>query len=244
MLIERHEELTSTFDRARELLAEDVPSGFTVLAERQTQGRGRLGRSFFSPPGENIYLTMILRPQFPPEKLPLLTVFAGLVVCESISAVCSLTPRCKWPNDILLSTRKVCGILAENIWQTGSMPIVLLGVGLNVNQREFPPELRELATSLALETGASVNREVLLDDMLPRLRGLASDTPETAEWLQAYRALCVTPGQRVRVTQGGAVRMGLALRVDDNAALVVRFDDGTEQSVTSGEVSLSGYLKS
>lgn len=244
MLIERHEELTSTFDRARELLAEDVPSGFTVLAERQTKGRGRLGRSFFSPPGENIYLTMILRPQFPPEKLPLLTAFAGLAVCESISAVCGLMPRCKWPNDILLDTRKVCGILAENIWQTGNMPVVLLGVGLNVNQREFPLELRELATSLAQETGASVNREVLLTDLLPRLRELASDTPKTAERLQAYSALCVTLGQRVRVAQGYAVRVGLALRVDDNAALVVRFDDGTEQAVTSGEVSLSGYLKS
>jgi BirA family biotin operon repressor/biotin-[acetyl-CoA-carboxylase] ligase len=239
MRVERYRTLTSTNDRARELRAEGAAHGTVVLAEQQTAGRGRQGRGFHSPPGENLYFTVLLRPNLPFAQLMPLTAFAGVAVCEGIAAATGQTPRCKWPNDVLLGGKKLCGILAETVTSGGGTPDVLLGIGINVNTRRFPPELRDRATSLRLETGRDMDRETVLQAVLARLDALHDGglSDRRADWLDRYRSLCDTPGSRVNVTQGSVTRQGLALYVDENAALRVRFDGGAEETVLSGEVT-------
>ena len=235
---EYHGELSSTFDRARVLNREGMPHGTVILAERQTAGRGRLGRSFHSPGGTGLYFSLLLRPALSLETLLPLTAFAGVAVCESIMSLTDLRPQCKWPNDVLIGEKKVCGILAESVIGA-NVPVIMLGIGLNVNACSFPPPLEQTAVSLLQSSGRPVSREKLLAVLLTRLEDLLHTgfTENHDAWLTRYRALCVTPGRRVTITQGNRVRCGLALAVADSTALQVRFDDGTEELVHSGEVT-------
>ena len=155
-------EVGSTNDYLKEAARGGAPEGLAVLAERQTAGKGRLGRSFQSPAGLGLWMSVLLRPTCPPERLPPVTALTAAACAEAIRKVCGAEAGIKWPNDLVLGGRKLCGILTE-LESGGEGLALVIGIGLNVSQRreDFPPELRETAGSLVMLTGREVSRETL-----------------------------------------------------------------------------------
>ncbi len=223
-----------------------LPHGTVVLTNEQTGGRGRLGRSFQSPPDRGIYLSTLLRPELPPERALNLTAFVAVAVCEAIERITGLAPQIKWTNDIVLGGKKVCGILTEMSieGESGALQHIITGIGLNVNQRadEFPEELRHIAGSLYMVSGKEVSRGRLAAEMINALDQMyAAWCSGGADYLERYRSRCLTVGRQVRLIRGsGQVEEATALAVDENFALVVEHPDGRRESVTSGEVSVRG----
>ncbi len=236
----------STNTHLKRMALEGAPHGTVVLAEQQTGGRGRFDRVFHSPPGKGIYLSLLLRPTLPANKLMVLTAFTAVAVCRAIEQTCALRPQIKWTNDLILGGKKLCGILTELSLEseTGRVQYAVVGIGINVNQEseEFPPELSSIATSLKSAAGRPISREALIAALLTQLDEMTASAFEAgrAQWLSEYRAACMTIGQAVSVQRGGQKRLGTALSIDEDAALVVRYEDGSVETVNSGEVSVRG----
>ncbi len=236
----------STNNYAKKLaLAGDFPDGTAIAADEQTGGRGRLGRSFQSPKGRGIYLTMLWKPDVEPVRAVNITACVAVAVCDGIERVCGVRPGIKWTNDIVLDRKKLCGILTEMAveGETGTLQYLLTGVGVNVNHtpEDFSPEVRPMAVSLAQALGRPVDRGRLcaalidaLDGMYAVWRGGGSD------YLRRYRADCVTLGKPVRLCRGGRAEEAFAEDVDEDFGLVVRHPDGRRETVTTGEVSVRG----
>lgn len=228
-------ETDSTNRVAREWASAGAPDGAVVVADHQTAGRGRLGRSWFDLPGACLLVSLVLRPGLAAGDLGLLSLAAGAALCHALGDL-GLEPRVKWPNDVLLGDRKVAGILSEAEVVLGRAASVALGVGVNVNvaEADLPPEIRESATGLLRETGRPTDRADLLAGFLrhwTRLRAQL-DAGRRDLVLDAYRAVCETLGRRVRVeTLGGAVE-GIALGLDPAGALIL---DGGDV-VAAGDV--------
>ena len=242
------EQVDSTNNYAKQLAQQGAPDGTAVLAESQTAGRGRMDRSFQSPRGEGIYLSVLLRPQVTPERLPPVTALAGVAVCAAVERVCGARPGLKWPNDPVLCGKKLCGILTELSLEaeTGRVQSLVLGIGVNVGQGEedFSPEVREVATSLRQALGRSVSRPQLTAALLEELdRAYAALLAgDLSAYLAAYRSRCVNLGKTVRLLPfgGGEPETAQAVDIDEEFGLVVRGADGKERTVRSGEVSVRG----
>lgn len=230
-------ETDSTNLALRRLAAEGAGEGTVFWSARQSAGRGRLGRSFASPEG-GLYYSMLLEASAEPERDLLLTPAAGLAVCRAIERVCGVRCGVKWPNDLLLEGKKVCGILAEG-FAAGERRCLALGIGVNVNTAAFPPELAESAASLRQLTGRKTELPELADALTEELdRAIAAVRRGDRAMLDEYRARCLTVGRPVLVVRGGESRAAMALSVNEDFSLAVRFDDGSEASVRAGEVSL------
>ena len=244
-VLEIHETVDSTSFRARKLAAAGAAEGSLVLAETQTAGRGRLGRAWHSPPGKNVYFSLILRPILPPEQIQLITLTAGLSAAEALTGIIGRSPDLKWPNDLLLDQKKIIGILAELELISPGAPYVVLGMGLNVNAGidDIPPDLRDKAGSLFMATGEKYDRSLVLARLLSSLEKYYHllIQGQAHRIIELYRRACNTLGTRVRVSSGPRVTTGLAVDVDDNGGLMVR-PDGSDEVVVlnAGEVSLSG----
>lgn len=236
-------ETDSTNNRVRELAVAGAPAGQVVIAESQTAGRGRYGRSFVSPQGKGVYLSILLRPRLVPHvAASTLTAWVAVAIANAVEKACGVRPQIKWVNDLVLGNKKICGILTETTVEseTGHIQYIVVGAGVNVNEspRDFPDEVREIATSLYTETGRKFDRARLAAQIIAELDTLAADWPDAKErYLAAYRRDCITVGKSVRLSDG---RIGYAQSIDDDFGLVVRFDDGTTQSVSYGEVSVRG----
>lgn len=244
--VEAHEAIGSTNERAKEMARQGAPEGLLVTAEQQTAGKGRLGRPWQTPAGRALALSLLLRPLIPPTAAPRLTLVAAVAVAEAVRAVTGLPVGIKWPNDLQSGGKKLCGILTEMEAEIEQVRFIVLGIGLNVNQtiEEFPPELRETATSLRLAGGGAVPlaRLPLLQAILERLEAcydqfLSGGWPEL---LAAWRELSVTLGRPVRVipASGEPVWEGTAFDLDPEGALLVRRPDGAVERVIAGEVSI------
>ena len=235
------EELDSTQRLARELARADVEEGTTVIAERQTAGRGRLGRQWHSPPGLNCYCSVVLRPSLPPGAVPSLALIAGLAVVDAVRGATGLAGALKWPNDVLLDGRKVAGVLTEMEAEVERVRFVIAGIGVNVNATAFPPELAAKATSLRLAAGRPVDRAAFTAGLLAALEGryrrflAAGFAAMRSEW-EACSALT---GKEVRVTAPEGEVAGQVLGVDDDGALRLAGPRG-EVRVVAGEVTLAG----
>ena len=226
----------------KRMAAEGAPDGTVVMADGQTAGRGRLGRSFQSAQGLGLYLSVLWRPQTPPEEWMALPALGAVAACRAVVNVCGLDVQIKWPNDLVYGGKKLGGILTESVLLEGAAAVVL-GIGINVSHRseDFEGEVRSMASSLETATGKAVSREALaaaLVEELDALRGVAFDEPTL--WLEEYRRRCVTVGREVQVLSGGTARCALALAVDENYGLQVRYEDGKEETVRAGEVSVRG----
>ena len=159
-------ETDSTNAEISRRLADHPPEqGLIVLADSQTDGKGRLGRTWHSAPGTGIYISTLIRPNLPPEQLPILTLMAGLATVKAVNEFTSNRAQLKWPNDLLLNGKKIAGILCE--YYPKNIPAVIIGIGINVNQTQFPTEIKEIATSLKLETGEEINRTALIKQLIP-----------------------------------------------------------------------------
>lgn len=240
-LIEIHRQIDSTNNRARALGLAGAAEGALVLAETQTAGRGRRGRHWHSPPGLNLYFSLLLRPLLPPEETPLVTLAAGLGSAEAVRRLSGLLASIKWPNDVLLGERKLAGILTEMEPGSGRASFVVLGVGLNVNlrARDLPPELAERAGSLFMAADRFWDRVEVLAVLLEEIEGVYQDLISGGRdrLIKRYRDFCRTIGREIRIVQGEAAWEGRALTVDDRGALVVRrSSDGRVITVNAGEV--------
>ena len=228
--------LGSTQDLARELARASAPQGTVVLAGRQTAGRGRLGRSFISPRG-GLYFTVILRPAL--EHLRSLPIVAALAVARGLEQVAGLRTALKWPNDVLVGGRKICGILVESEVTGPTVNHVLLGIGVNVNaDMSAYPEIAAIATSAAAEAGHSVSREALAAGILSELEELYLAAQVGRRVRDEWRARLQTLGRRVRVTCGETVEEGLAEDVDGDGSLILRRPDGSRVTIAAGDVTL------
>ncbi len=238
------ESIDSTNDEAKRMAKNGAPHGTVLIAGQQSGGRGRMGRSFQSPTGMGVYLSVILRPGCKPQELMHLTCVAGVAMCNAVSALTGQRPGIKWTNDLILQKRKLGGILTELSIdpKTGLTEYAIIGIGINCCQytEDFPPELQSIATSLSM-AGVPVQPSDLAAAMICALADMdGSLFAEKAVWMQIYRTDCVTLGQQIAVVLAQSVRHGKAVDVDDNGGLVVAFDDGQTETVTSGEVSIRG----
>lgn len=241
------DEIDSTNTYAKGLAASGGRDGTVIVSNSQTAGRGRMDRSFQSPRDKGIYLSVLLRPELPPERLVPVTAMAGVAVCEAVERVCGVRPRLKWPNDPVLNGRKLCGILTELSLEaeTGRLQSLVLGIGVNVLQtaEDFSPEVRETATSLAQELGHPVSRPALAAAEIEALDRLyaALRSGDLAPYLAACRRDCVNLGKTVQlIAPDGSRETAEAVDIAADFGLVVRTADGTEKTVRSGEVSVRG----
>ena len=237
--------IDSTNTRAKELAAQGAPQGTVLVADCQTGGRGRRGRSFHSPAGTGIYMSVILRPNCPPEKLMHLTCAAAVAMCDAVENACGIRPGIKWTNDLVWGSRKIAGILTElGPIRSGAVSYTVIGIGINCNQTEsdFPEDIRSMAGSLHSVTGKSIDRArvaAAMTDALYRMSEIL--LTEKEHILSRYRTDCITLGKEISVVKAdGTARHGTALDIDADGALVVRFSGGTAEAVNSGEVSIRG----
>ena len=240
-----YEETDTTNNRARELALEGAPEGTLVVAEKQTAGRGRRGKVWESPLGTGIWMSLVLRPQIMPAEASVLTLLCGLATAEAIEAETGLSAGIKWPNDILINGKKAVGILTEMDCEMSEVHFVIPGIGINVNTASFPPEIAEIATSLYLECGKTVSRRRLVHRVLERLEEHYETflrTGSFAAMLEDYRKHCITLGKEVHVL-GREPFFAEALDITPEGELVVRrADNGKEEVVFSGEVSIRGVI--
>lgn len=237
--------IDSTNTQAKQLAAQGAPHGTVLIADRQTGGRGRLGRNFHSPGGVGVYMSVILRPQCPPDKLMHLTCAAAVAMCDAVEAAAGFRPGIKWTNDLVAENRKLAGILTEMALDsaTGLVSYAIIGIGINCCQRiaDFPEELRFFAGSLSMIAGRPISRSLLAKAMMEALHQMSTRLLDpSADTMAQYRKDCITLGKEISVVRGDDIRHGTALDVDEVGALAVRFEDGHVEKVNSGEVSIRG----
>lgn len=231
--------LASTNETVRSLAAEGEPAGLAVFAERQTAGRGRMGRSFFSPAGSGIYMTLLLRPQIPPQRLYEITTFAAVATAKAMERSVGISANIKWVNDLWIGQKKVCGILAEAALQPDGKRLryVALGIGINVKETAFPTELSQIATSLEAECGRRLDRNSIAAALLAELTPLLSDSLPGG-FLDEYRRRNFILGHNVTVVAGDRTFEAVADRIEDDGNLIVILPGGREERICAGDVSL------
>lgn len=233
-------ETGSTNDAARQLAEQGAPEGTLVLAEKQTQGRGRLGRSWISEPGAGIYASILLRPLLMPRDAAVLTLVAAVAASEAIEQACRLRADIKWPNDLLLSGRKCCGILSEMQAERDDIRYVIVGIGINVNHSVFPEELGQRATSLRIEGKQTYSRVAVLCEFLQRFELLYDELQQgrRAAVLQRWvDRSSFAFGKLVTVDLGSRKKLeGQTAGLSELGNLKVKLADGRVEEVMSGDI--------
>lgn len=238
------EEIDSTNSYLKREALTGAPHGTVAVANRQTAGRGRMTRSFQSPSGKGVYLSVLLRPQLPPEALMGVTGMTAVAVCNAVERSAGVRPAIKWTNDLVLHGKKICGILTEMALEgeTGLTQSLVIGAGVNVGHtpEDFGPEVASMATSLNQE-GCPVSRARLAAAMIEEL-GRLSDAlgGDTSDWVAAYRRDCVNLGKPVRLLWTDGQTQAEAIDIDEQFGLVIRLPDGSVETVRTGEVSVRG----
>lgn len=234
----------STNTRLKDMARQGAPHGTVLAADRQTGGRGRLGRTFLSPAGVGMYLSILLRPQCAPGELMHLTCASACAMCDAIEAAAGVRPQIKWTNDLVYGRRKLAGILSElGFTPEGRVDYAIVGIGVNCCQRpeDFPPEIRDTACSLHTITGKAIDRSLVAASMMDALYRMdCALFPGKDAFLDQYRRDCVTIGKEISLVRGDSIRHGRALDVNSEGALIVVFPDGHTEAVSCGEVSVRG----
>ena len=237
-------EIDSTNDRLRAMARQGAPHGTVLVADRQTNGHGRRGRSFQSSGGVGVYLSLLIRPDCAPTDLMHLTCATAVAMCEAIENAAGFRPGIKWTNDLVYGKKKLGGILTElGFTSNGQLDYAIIGIGINCCQQKdaFAPEIQDIAASLSMVTGTEIDRPKVAAAIMDALHQMDRQLlTGKEELLDQYRKDCITIGQEISLVRGDEVRHGLALNVDDQGALVVRFPDGHAEAVNSGEVSVRG----
>jgi BirA family transcriptional regulator, biotin operon repressor / biotin---[acetyl-CoA-carboxylase] ligase len=233
-------ETASTNTDAMKMASDGAPEGALVIAETQAGGKGRLGRKWISPRG-NLYLSVILRPNFSLPKAPLVTLLGAVAVASAVRNFLEADARIKWPNDILISGRKIGGLLTEMSAEQDRIRHIVLGIGLNVNMPldELPSELRPLTTTLAAEAGRRIDRTALLRGLLRSLdHWYAAFLTDETIVLDEWKSLNMTIGSRVSVRGLNETIAGRAAGIDGEGRLIVAGDDGINRVVAAGDVTI------
>lgn len=245
--------LESTNLTAKKMALDGAPTGTVVIAEEQTKGRGRMGRSFYSPPSGGIYISFILQPRFDVSKSVLITTAASVAVCKAIENVTGISCRIKWVNDVYLEEKKICGILTEAVtdFESGRIEYVVLGIGINFNtaQSAFPSELSGIAGSLldhGQQSGSGITRNRLIAELINQVVEV-NETLESKAFLSEYKRRSFVLGKEIIIIQttGSEQERNLAegipataVDIDRDGGLVVRLRDGSFRTLNSGEISI------
>lgn len=237
--------IDSTNTQAKILAAQGEVEGTVVIAEEQTEGRGRLGRQWLSPKGTGIWMSMILRPEIEPWEAAKITQVAAAAVAIAIRESTGCQAGIKWPNDIIINGKKVCGILTEMSGELNSVNFVVLGIGMNVNvdKEEFPLELQSIAASIKEFAAETASRKEIVVKILSTFEELYEDfvkNKNIARSIDVCRKYSVTLGRQVRIIQRGSAILGEAMDINDEGELIITNDKGEIQKVVSGEVSVRG----
>ena len=238
-----YEATDSTNTQAKLLAKQGAPHGTVLIAGHQTSGRGRMGRTFQSPEGMGVYLSVILRPDCKPDALMHLTCAAGVAMVNAVENLCGVRPQIKWINDLVINGKKLGGILTEMSVDKGKVDYAVIGIGINClqNQQDFPPEIAGLATSLSLSAGKRIQPEALAAAMVEALWHMSHILFTEKQQLMAdYKANCITLGKEIQVIRGDRMLPGRAIDLDEDGGLIVSFPDGSLRTVNSGEVSVRG----
>lgn len=235
------EEVDSTNRYLKELAATGEPEGTVVIAKKQSAGRGRLGRSFFSPEEKGIYMSILLRPEIELQRSVLITSMAAVAVARAIEHVSGIPAQIKWVNDVYIHQKKVCGILTEAGInpETGTLDYAVLGIGVNVGTMEFPEELKKIATSINNECGAKITKEALIEEILKELE-YWYPTMEDGSFLKESRERSILLGKEIFVLDSqalGGSYTARAVDLNDMGHLIIE-RDGVKSVLNSGEVSI------
>lgn len=238
-----YDRIDSTNLKAKELALSGAVQGTCVIAGSQSAGRGRMGRSFSSPEGMGVYLSVILRPGCRPDQLMHLTCAAAVAMCNAVEKVAGIRPGIKWINDLVVGKHKLGGILTELSIDpaSGLVDHAIVGIGINCRQQaaDFPPDLQSIATSLRMATGKDQDPAVLAAAMMEALWQMElfeGKGPIMAD----YKANCITLGKDVQLLRANEIRYGKAIDLDENGCLLVQFPDGSRETIGSGEASVRG----
>lgn len=234
--------LDSTNDYGKELAKKQPVHGTLIVADTQTAGKGRRGRIWQSPGGTTISMSLCLEPKLQADQVSGLTLVAALSVAEAIREVTGADPRIKWPNDIVLNGKKICGILTEMCFKENTYAVVI-GIGINVNTESFPEEIQEVASSLKLETGKEISREKLIAFVMKYFEMFYEQYEQRSDLTllkQRYERMLANKDREVQVLDPVAPYTGIARGITAAGNLVVVCRDGTEKEVSSGEVSVRG----
>lgn len=238
-----YQQIDSTNIRAKQLGEEGAPHGTLVVADNQNGGRGRRGRGWISPEQQNIYMSILLRPDFSPEQAPMLTLVMAYSVVQGIMKYAGVKVQIKWPNDVVLNGKKICGILTEMSAEIDYINHVVIGVGINVNMSEILPELVATATSIKRETGRRLKRAELIAAVIERFEenyALFRKAGDLGSMMKGYNDLLVNKDREVKILEPGNEYTGCALGINEKGELLVRRDDETVTAVYAGEVSVRG----
>lgn len=231
-------EVDSTNNVAKKMAEEGAPEGTLIIAKSQSKGRGRHGKKWISPEG-GVWMSIILRPDMHPSKAPRLTLITGVAVAETLKKECSLDVGIKWPNDILIGDKKVCGILTEAISHADTLDYIIVGIGidLNIDLDLFPPKLRRGATSLKAELEREIQSAELIEKFLANFEDTYNKFKDGKfpEILKKWRRFSTTIGTYVEVHKKGQIVKGEAVGVNKDGALILELDDGSLRKVISGE---------
>lgn len=235
----------STNLRIKQLGREGAPHGTLAVAEQQAAGRGRRGRSWESPAGCGIYMSILLRPDIEPDKAPMLTLVAACSVAESLQDLCTgnMQVQIKWPNDIIISGKKLAGILTEMNVRAGKVDYVVVGMGINVNIADFPEKIRKTATSLRIESGRRIERAPVIAAVMERLEAdyrIFMRTQDLSGLMDAYSRMLVNKDRDVLILGEKEQYRAHALGITPMGELIVRRGNGAEEKIRAGEVSVRG----
>lgn len=235
-----YNETSSTNDAAAKLAREGCADGAVIVAESQNGGKGRRGKVWTSPAKSGIWMSIVLRPELPPFEASRLTLAAGLSVCRAIRELTGLPSVIKWPNDVMIHERKICGILTEMNAEMDKINYIIVGIGINVNIDVFPEEMTNMATSLKIEGRQSYSRIAILQRVLLEFEKVYEDylfNDDQGSFLEEYKKFCITLNQNVNVIAKEPFT-GIAVDINQNGELIVKRENGEETAVFSGEVSI------
>lgn len=238
-----YKQLDSTNTEVARLAAEGAAHGTVVVADAQTSGKGRRGRGWESPAGENIYMSILLRPDCVPDRAPMLTLVMAYSVAQVLKEFGFSDVQIKWPNDLVLSGKKICGILTEMQLKDSEIDYVVVGVGINVNTSKFPEELKDTATSLYLESGRFFDRKNMVESVasyFEQAYGQFLETQNLSFLKEEYNNMLVNIDKEVRVLEPGNEYTAYAQGINSEGELLVRTIDGQEKRIYAGEVSVRG----
>lgn len=238
-----YEEVTSTNQLAKSKANEGVQEGAVFIAEKQTAGRGRLGKTWESPYGSGIWMSIILRPDISPQDVSGLTLVTGLAICKAIREVTGLPAYIKWPNDIIINGKKVSGILTEMSAEVQRINYVVVGIGINVNIASFSKEIEPIATSLKLEGKQRYNRKDIIVSLLTIFEeyyNLYIRDCSLIAIIDEYKELCITLQNDVKIIEREGSYLATPIDIDKTGALIVENKIGERKIITSGEVSVRG----
>lgn len=237
------EETDSTNNEIRRLAEQGAPHGTLAVAERQLGGKGRRGRVWTSPAGVGIWMSMLLRPQIDPMAASMLTLVMALAARKGIEESTGLKPEIKWPNDLVLNKKKICGILTEMSTELMEIQYVIPGIGINVNQTDFPDDIKATATSLSIESGKIQKRSQIIAAIMRAFETYYDTFMKTQDMsglIEEYNAHLVNLGNEVCVLDPAGEYRGVSEGINKEGGLLVRLSDGTLKEVISGEVSVRG----